>query len=256
MLSQSFTLSETIVLSLMAGIVPAVISGFVTYFVAHLKFKEEIQKIQIQQAGQQAGQIATLRMRYINPLRFFASTLSKRLAEIEDKFKNSSYDQVQKWFKKIKDHADNSFRTKGFPVWCCYEGIFAMTTLYYTCSYFQCAREVRFRSPFSELAPDYAKKLDECLSKVSEAFAWSVEGIWQPSQDVIGERFTKGEAKTEYEEFCRIMDSHDEFKYAPFFRPIDVYIRLEDGNKAKNIRAALDELTTFINSRPTPESGA
>ena len=230
-LSQLFTL--------IAGIVPAVISGFVTYFVTHLKFKEKIQQIQIQLAHQQAGKIATSRLRYINPLRFFASTLSKRLVEIEDKLKNSSYGQVQKWFQQLKDHADSSRRMNGFPVWCCYEGIFAMTTLYYTCSYFQCAREVRFRSPFSELAPDYAKKLDECLSKVSEAFAWSDEGIWHPSQDVLGERFTKGEAKTEYEEFCRIMDSHDEFKYAPFFRPIDVYIHHLDGNKAKNIRVAL-----------------
>jgi len=91
---------------------------------------------------------------------------------------------------------------------------------------------------------------------VSGAFGWGVHAIWHPTQDVIGERFTKGEAKIEYEEMCRIMDSQDAFKYAPFFRPIDVFIRYFDASVAHEIRVALDELVTFINSRPTPEKRA
>jgi hypothetical protein len=119
---------------LIAGLVPAVVSGVVAYTVARLKFTEELQKIRLQVSLQREGLIATLRQRYISPLRFFASTLSHRLGEMEDKLKNASYGQVQGWFQEIKDHADGSRRRSDFPVWCCYEGIFAMTTLYYTCS--------------------------------------------------------------------------------------------------------------------------
>jgi len=252
-LTGPFMLGVNITLSLLTGIIPAVISGIVTYVVARIKFQEEIQKIHTQFALQQAGQIANLRQRYINPLRFFASTLSKRLLEIEDKFKHSNYEEVRKWFKQLKDHSDNNCRKNDFPIWCCYEGIFAMTTLYYTSSYFQSAREIRFRLPFSELDPAYSQKLEGCLSKVSEAFAWGDDAIWGPTQDVIGERFTKGEGKIEYQEMWRIMDSQDAFTYAPFFRPIDVFIKGFDASATHNIRVALDELVTFVNSRPTPE---
>lgn len=239
---------------LIAGLVPAVVSGVVAYTVARLKFTEELQKIRLQVSLQREGLIATLRQRYISPLRFFASTLSRRLGEMEDKLKNASYGQVQGWLQEIKDHADGSRRRSDFPVWCCYEGIFAMTTLYYTCSYFQCAREIRSRAPFSELDVAYGRRLEECLVKISEAFAWGEDGFWLPIQDVIGERFTKGEIRTEYEELCRFMDSKDDFRYAPFFRPIDVYIHHFDRDRAERIRAALDELVTFIDSRPTPEN--
>jgi len=244
-----------IAVSLVASVVPAIISGFVTFFVARHNFGAEIEKIKIQFSHQKAGQIATLRQRYMNPLRYWASRMSNRLLEIEDKSRKSEYHMVQKWFKIIKDHADGNKRMNGFPVWCYYEGIFAMTTLYYTCSYIQCAREIRFRLPFSEFDPDYSEKLDEHLSRVSEALG-GIGGIWDSSQEVVGERFTRGEAKMDNEELCRIIDSHDEFKIAPFIRLIDVYIESLDGNKAESIRAALDELIRFVNSEPTPEKGA
>src|SRR5208282_951228 len=122
MMSGPTTLGVNIALSLLTGVIPAVMSGIVTYVVARVKFQEEIQKIRTQVALQQAGQIANLRQRYINPLRFFASTMSKRLVEIEDKFKQSGYEEVRKWFQQIKDHADNNCRRNDFPIWCCYEG--------------------------------------------------------------------------------------------------------------------------------------
>ena len=62
---------------LIAGLVPAVVSGVVAYTVARLKFTEELQKIRLQVSLQREGLIATLRQRHRSPLRFFASTLRR-----------------------------------------------------------------------------------------------------------------------------------------------------------------------------------
>jgi len=72
-------LGVNIAQSLLTGVIPAVISGIVTYAVARVKFQEEIQKIRTQFALQQAGQIANLRQRYINPLRFFALNIEQKV---------------------------------------------------------------------------------------------------------------------------------------------------------------------------------
>ena len=71
----------------------------------------------------------------------------------------SHYGQVKDWFQQLKNHADSTDRRGDFPVWCCYEGAFATSTIYYVSSYFYCAESIRMRSPFSELDPGYSEKL-------------------------------------------------------------------------------------------------
>jgi hypothetical protein len=102
-------------------------------------------------------------------------------------------------------------------------------------------REIRYSLPFNEIDREYGTQLEQHLVKVSGAFAWGESGIWLPIQDVIGERFTRGEVKIGFEELCKLMDSQDKFKYAPFFRPIDVYINDLNYQRAENIHMALDE---------------
>ncbi|MBZ5596161.1 MAG: hypothetical protein LAP39_28280 [Acidobacteriia bacterium] len=230
---------------IVAGIVPATISGVITYLLTRSNFRRELEKVR-------AGQISTLRKEHVSPLRYWASKLSRRLLEIEGKFEKSDYSWVQKCFKAIKDHADGSKRMNGFPVWCYYEGIFAMTTLYYTCSYIQCSREMRFRLPFSELDPDYSSHMDAHVETVSLALG-GIEGIWDSSQEVLGERFTASGAKMDNDELCRIIDSQDEFKIAPFIRLLDFYIEKLDLSRARGIRLALDDLIRFLDSRRPPE---
>lgn len=252
-MSQTAELLQAVALPLMAGLVPAAVSGIAAFGLARHNFRSELSKIQWQLDHQQKGQIATLRQRYINPLRYWASRLSRRLVEIEDKFEQGRYPEMRGWFKTIKDHADGNHRRNDFTVWCYYEGIFAATTLYYTCSYLQCAREISFRLPFSELDPDYSAELDAQLANVSDAMRGWQDGLWDSSQEVVGERFTRGELKIDNEELCRILDSQDQFKIAPFVRILDVYIWGLDAADARRIRMALDELIAFVTSRPTPE---
>jgi hypothetical protein len=251
--SQTAGILQTVALPLIAGLLPAAVSGIAAFGLARHNFRSELGKIQWQLDHQQKGQIATLRQRYINPLRYWASKLSRRLAEIEEKFDRGQYDQVRGWFKTIKDHADGNQRRNDFTVWCYYEGIFAITTLYFTCSYLQCAREISFRLPFSELDPGYSAKLDAQLAQVGDAMKGWENGIWDSAQEVLGERFTRGETKIDNEELCRILDSRDSFKVAPFVRVLDVYIWGLEVADVRRIRAALDELAAFVTSRRTPE---
>jgi hypothetical protein len=232
--------------TLMAGIVPAIVSGLAAFFVADRRFKGELRQ-------QRAGHIATLRQRYVSPLRYWASRLSVRLSEVQDKLGDPVEDRkLRRWFTTIKDHADGNLTRGDFQSWCYYEGIFAITTVYYTCSYIQCSREIRFQLPFSELDPDYSEGLDRHLAGVSAALG-GVEGIWDSSQEVLGEVFSRGDGKLNNEELCRILDSRDPFRVAPFLRLLDVYIDQLDGDKIGRIRTELDGLVGFLTSERTPE---
>lgn len=55
-------------------------------------------------------------------------------------------------------------------------------------------RELRFQLPFSELDPDYSERLDQHLDRVSAALG-GVEGIWDSTQEVLGEVFSRGDGK-------------------------------------------------------------
>jgi hypothetical protein len=256
MINPTFTLSETIGLTLLTGCFPAALGAIASYALARVSFRQEIQRLEIQLSLQQRvldrGQVAGLRLEYINPLNYWAARLERRISEIEVKMTDASYQEVQRWFQQLKDHADGTRTIEGFPSWCCYEGIFAATTLYFTCSYFQAARQISFRSPFSELDPKYSYGLGARLASVSDSFG-GVEGIWDSAQEVVGERFTAAGGKAEYEAMCRIIDSHDSFKYAPLLRPMDVYIHHLGGASAAAIRKALQDLQRFLASTPTPE---
>jgi hypothetical protein len=234
---------------LIAGIVPAVVSGLAAFFVADRRFKTELRQ-------QRAGSIATLRQRYVSPLRYWATRLDARLGEVRAKMGDDADDrQLRGWFKTIKDHAADDQSKPDFRNWCYYEGIFSITTVYYTCSYIQCARELRFQLPFSELDPDYSERLDDHLDRVSAALG-GFEGIWDSTQEVLGEVFSGGDGKLNNEELCRILDSRDEFRVAPFLRLLDVYIVELDAAKVDRIRAALTGLVGFLSSERTPEHPA
>jgi len=251
-MNHSMTFSETVIISILAAFIPAFITGCIGYILARSKAKQDFQQWVRQEHSQAEHYIDTLQQQYINPLRYWAAALSKRLSELEEKLKNNSYGQVATWFQQIKDHADKSNIMTAFPLWCCYEGIFAMTTLYFTCSYLQSARQIRFRAPFREIDPDYDHRLQEHLASVGEAFGRS-EGIWDSSQEVIGERFTSSVGKLEFRELSKILDSHDGFEFTVLLRPIDYYVGHMNTERTKDIGAALTALLDFVNSRPTPE---
>jgi hypothetical protein len=240
--------------TLLAGIVPAVVSGVIAFAVTTWRLRGELEQ-------QRAGSIATLRQRYVNPLRYWATRLSVRLGEIEAKFTNPAEHEkkpgeTRGWFKELKDHADGSQLRKDFRDWCYYEGIFAMTTIYYACSYIQVAREIRFQLPFSELDPEYSQRLDDHLARVTDALGGE-KGIWDSSQEVLGEVFTLADRKLSNDELCRVLDSHDPFKVSPFYRMLDAFIEPDmlNGPKIVKIRACLDELIDFLDSERTPEWG-
>lgn len=231
---------------LIAGIVPAIVSGLVAFFVADRRFKTELRQ-------QRAGHIATLRQRYVSPLRYWATRLNVRLGECRDKMGDAADNhEMREWFRTIKDHAAGDQSKPDFWKWCYYVGIFSITTVYYTCSYIECARELRFQLPFSELDPDYSERLDEHLDRVSAALGGR-EGIWDSTQEVLGEVFSRGDGKLNNEELCRILDSRDEFRVAPFLRLLDVYIDKLDAATVDRIRAELTGLVGFLSSERTPE---
>jgi hypothetical protein len=109
--------------TLLIGILPAVLSGLIAFAAATWRLRGEIEQ-------QRAGDIATLRQRYVNPLRYWATRLGVRLFEIEAKFSDPDEDaKVRLWFQKLKNHADGSGIRHDFRGWCYFKGIFAMTAL-------------------------------------------------------------------------------------------------------------------------------
>jgi hypothetical protein len=98
---------------------------------------------------------------------YHAATLSDRLSELEAKLGSADAERVRGWFKALKDHVAGDLRMSGFAVCPYYEGVFAVTTIYYTCAYFQAAREVRYSLPFLRDNPVYSERLSECLGTVS-----------------------------------------------------------------------------------------
>jgi hypothetical protein len=153
-------------------------------------------------------------------------------------------------------HVTRDKRLEHYEAWCYYEGIFAISTLYYTCSYFHCARSIRFYRPFGESRPIYSEALEAFLVHVTEAFAGRQgTGIWDTAQEVIGERFIKNNSSMTYAEMCSEHEAEESFRRAPFFRPLDFYWTELDIVKAQEIRNSLDELINFLDSQDPQSYG-
>jgi hypothetical protein len=232
----------------------AALSGGIAFRTARANARGELDKIQRQVDAQQAvlekAKIAELRQSYLTPLRYYAQALSLRLAEIEMKFSSAENDTVRAWFKAVKDHVTRDKRLEHYEAWCYYEGIFAVSTLYYTCSYFYYARSVRFARPFGESRPAYSEELEALLAHVAKEFGGrGGMGIWDTAQEVIGERFTKHNLSMTYAEMCSEHEAEEPFRRAPFFRPLDFYWRELDIAKAQQIRTSLDGLVVFLDSQ-------
>jgi hypothetical protein len=214
----------------------------------------EIQKIQEQIDAQEAAEaraaIAELHQRYLTSLRHYADTLRRRLAELGVKFGSDRNPETRGWFEKAKHEVNREARTTDFITWCYYEGLFAVTTLYYTCSYFHCAHEIRSRRPFAPSRPLYTELLEAHLARVTEAFVWDDgrEGIWAPSQEVIGELFRLDGVKLTYAQMCNELAADEASRRAPYLRPLDFYwLHLTVANIAA-IASSLDELVAFLDS--------
>jgi hypothetical protein len=240
----------------LASVFAALISGVVTYLLARSKLREEIAKIEHQMQHQRRLMVADLRHQYITPLRHSASTLISRLQQIEEKQRHNAYGEVSTWFREVKDHADGNFRKAEFRIWSFYVGNFAMTTLYYMCMYFRCAREVMSKSPFRELDRSYAEELESKLIQIGRSFDWGQDGFWRPMQDIRGDRFRGSPERTRFEDLCEMIDSKEPLVYGPFILPLDVFIRGFDAKQTVRIRKALEDLVDFIDVRPNPEENA
>jgi hypothetical protein len=237
------------------------VSGFVAYFTARANLKGEIRKIkeqiEVQEAAQAKAAIADLRQRYLTSLRYYANTLSGRFAELEGKFRSDENPAVRGWFKIIKDEVDRKERRADFITWCYYGGLFAATTLYYTCSYFYWANEIRSSRPFGPIRPHYTEHLEARLARVTEAFVWDDgdKGIWSPSQEVIGELFRLDGVKMTYAQMCNELVADEASRRAPYLRPADFYRHHLDVANAAAIRSALDELTSFLDAHDPQKYG-
>lgn len=244
----AFSLWETVGISMLSAIVPAVATAFGGYFLARNHDRAEREQWFRQARSIDESQITTLRETYITPLRYWASLLTKRMSELETKHKSGQYGEMSEWLQQVKDHADGTRAVDNFPFWSCYVGIFAITTLYWTCEYLRASRDVRFGSPFNSIDREYDGQLQSHLAKVSEALG----GIWDSVQEVVAEAASNRDHPWNYQDLCRLIDSRDRFSVAPLLRSLDYYIHDLDVNQCGVIHDALDGLISFVDSRPTP----
>jgi hypothetical protein len=246
------SVGESIAVSLLAGVLPAVLAGFISYIVARNKNEADRNQLIFERQSADEGRFATLRQQYIAPLRFWASLLSFRMNELERKLA-SDYSETRQWFQEAKNHADGSVRIEYFPDWCCYVGIFAVTTMYWTCQFLKASRDLRYHSPFVEVDAGYDRSLQEHLTNVRQAFIgeW---GLWDSSQEIIAELVSNPQGQAwNYQDFCIALDSRDRFKIGPLLRPFDYYIQYFSLANSQKLQQSLIELITFLDSRRTPE---
>jgi hypothetical protein len=257
-LAAQLTLRESIGLALVGGVVSlllAAVSGLIAYLTARANFGRELERIKAQIAAQreaeQQEKIVELKQQYLAPLRYYAQVLSHRFGELKVKFYSEENIRVRNWFKQIKDHVANDKRTDHYGVWCCYEGVFSVSTVYYTFCYFQCARELRAHAPFREIRPLYSEQLERQLWSVGQVFSWNngENGIWDTLQEVIGEAFTMEGARMSYAAMCREQDTGDAFRRAPYLRPLDFYWTQVTSDKAGEIQNSLEGLVQFLDSQ-------
>jgi hypothetical protein len=242
------------------------VSGLVAYYTARANSRAGLaasranlagelrkisEQIEAQEAARQREEVAALRQRFLTPLRYYALALSRRLAELEEKYASADDGPTRHWFKIVKDQVARDARRDDFVTWCYYEGLFAVTTLYYTCSYFEAANEIRAGRPFGAIRPRYSEELTARLAAVSESFVWADgrAGIWGPSQEVVGELFRRDGAKLTYAQMCAELDADDAGRRAPYLRPLDFYWRDLQGTGPARIRAGLDQLIAFLDDR-------
>src|ERR1700722_9223206 len=227
------------------SVLVALISGILAFYLARANFQRDLKKMQAQIDAQQRAEererVAGLRQRHVTPLRYYASTLSRRLTELDAKIRSPEADRVRGWFKRLKDHVAADNRMNDFGFWPYYEGTFSVTTLYYTCLYFQCAREIRYSQPFLRDSPLYSEALNTHLANIGSLFAGEA-GIWEPLQEVIGERFTVDQARLSYEGMCRELDSEEDHRRGHYLRPLDFYWSHVSPDHCIRVRDALESL--------------
>jgi hypothetical protein len=234
-----------------------------------IQLSADIQKIERQIAEQLRAeartQAARLRERYVNALPFHTGLLKQQISAVQDKLKNDREHKMQRWFKRIKNHcegkldSDDSQPADPFPPWCHYEGIFAMSTLYYTSVFFLYSQQLRSLSPFSELDTDYGEGLARELQKVGDAFARrgineEEKGLWDRVQDNMGAAVRKGDWYKSYNEFSRIFielepprEDHVFLRALDFFGAYgDQPCALLDTEGAESIIRALEDLLHFL----------
>jgi hypothetical protein len=231
-------MDTALVVASISAVVALASAGFSGWTQLHVTRRERQSK--------ERANIDELVQRYLTPLRYYAQALNHRLEEIERKLQDPEREkEMRDWFKHIKDQVTQDSKDNNYRAWCYYVGIFSVSTLYYTCSYFYYAREVRFRRPFAESRPSYSKDLDVCLMGVTESFS-GIDGIWDISQEVIGERFTSNGSAMTYAQMCIEHEADESFRRAPFFRPVDFYWKDLRIKQMLQIKDSLDKLVVFL----------
>jgi len=255
---------ENAVLALIGGFVSlllAIVSALIAFFTARANFKREVQRIReqidYQKKVERGEQLTALKQKYLAPLRYHAHILALRCEELNTKLASPEEQRVRNWFKQIKDHVTHDQRHPDFAIWACYEGVFSVSTIYYTSCYFQCARDLMAHVPFREIVPSFSVDLEKQLARVGQTFVWDNGeiGIWAPLQEVIGDTFTTAPgARMSYADMCRDQDTGDGFRRAPYVRPLDFYWQQMKSHNAAEIGAALNELVQFIDEH-SPQTG-
>lgn len=223
-----------------------------------IQLSADVQRIERQIEAQLRADVRTqaarLRERYVNALPFHTRLLKQQTMAVRDKLAHDPAHQMQGWFKDIKAygagslHGDDPHRAAWFSAWCHYEGIFALSTLYYTSVFFWYSQEIRALSPFSELDAAFGKRLEGHLQQVSDAFAQG--GLWAPVQNNMGVAVKKDEWYKSYPEFCRLfIDMVPTREDHVFLRALDFFGALDkppyallDTKGAEAIVQSLDEL--------------
>jgi hypothetical protein len=232
----------------------AAVSGLLAFYTARANLNGEIQKVReqvdAQRSAQEQAEIATLRQDYLAPLRYYATALSSRFAELEAKLRSAEAERVRGWFKILKDQVARDQLRADFTMWCYYEGLFAATTIYYTCSYFQVANDIRSARPFAVSRAGYSQHLEELLDATADRFVWNdgETGIWRPSQEVIGELFRRDDRKMTYAQMCAEFVADGASRRAPFLRALDFYWSDLGADNTQGVREALDRLVRFLDT--------
>ena len=220
---------------ILIAVVPATITGLLSWAVSRWQSRRDIQKVQEQIEAQYHAERRTRSAHVLDTLLFQADLLRTQLEAVRGMLMDERHkaQQMRGWFAEIKEECARGTAKDGaaFSAKCHYHLIFSMTTLYYTAIYFLYAHEMRRLIPFTRLSLGQQADLDSKLTRVRHAFARAEadrlgeeRGLWVPVQDNMGSSVRKDGSHKSYTEFCRLfVDTTFEREDHVFLRPLDFY---------------------------------
>ncbi len=179
-----------------------------------------------------------INLEYLNPLRLYLEEVYVRLKEINERLDKDKKIQALDFIKNSEE------LSKKDKTWFINEGVYLVSSCYFTACLFSMIKLVRDDIPYLRLGKRSDTKLLNLMFEVSHAFLQN-HGIYYAIQHSIGEEmYLKEEDRIiTYREFCNKLLKSDDRVW--FDRLISFFIATGNNQNTQRIKTAIDAINNL-----------